>query len=82
MPVSGLVVEVTPGAEASLAEQVESLAGEEVSQVGAGAIIVTTDTATVKEDEAVTARLGSLPGVLTVKVAFSSMEDCTGDDRS
>ena len=76
MPISSLILHVTPGAEAEVAERLANIPSLEVHTVVDGQIVVVTDTLRIEEDRAVTERVRDVPGVITANVVFCSMEDC------
>ncbi len=75
MPISGVIVTYKDGATDAVRRAIEARPGVELRESRGTALVVVTDTATLEEDREQVRWLDGLPGVLSVFVAFTNVED-------
>jgi nitrate reductase NapAB chaperone NapD len=75
MPISGVLLNCQPEHIDDVRRSVETRSQSEIREVHDGALIVVTDTTTLKEDRAEVEALSTLDGVIAAHVVFSNIED-------
>jgi nitrate reductase NapAB chaperone NapD len=75
MPISGILLNCLPAHLRDVQQSIAARSLSEVREVRDGALIVVTDTTTLKEDRAEVEALGALDGVVATHVVFSNIED-------
>ena len=78
MPISGVVLKCTPGAETTVAEQARLVPGVEVhAALPDGQVVVVIEAESVKHEADLAMQLQELTSVISVQVAYHNFEDET-----
>lgn len=79
MPITGVLITCREGEAVNTRSAIQSRSHSEVMDGKGNMLVVVTDTASLEEDRKEIDWLSSLPGVVSALVAYTNIEDLTGD---